>query len=110
MNVYRYVSEAERHFIEANSFVQSFWEITWFAVDPPSLYLRNHDAVEHLALSSDRQWRFGPIPADEAPTWDVAPPRTVVPQQTPEGRWVMGGGTECATSETLWLQGFHRLL
>jgi hypothetical protein len=106
---YRYVSDGERLFIEENNFVRSFWGVTWFAIAPPSLYFTSAEVSEHLAMSDDRKWRFGPFPDDEAPPWDAVPPRTVVPQQLEDGRWCIGGGTECATHQPLWLVGFHQL-
>ena len=73
-----------------------------FCDRPPSRYDTVVAIVEHLAVLG-KEMRFGPIPLDEAPDFDILPPRTVGPQQLPNGRWVPGGGTDAATSGTLHL-------
>lgn len=107
---YRYVSAAERDFVQNNSMIRSISGVTYFAMDPPSRYDSSTDVVNFLAVPTGKEFRLGPIPGDEAPDWDIVPPRTVGPKQLPDGMWVAGGGTEAATSAVVWLFGSVKLV
>src|SRR6266850_5219791 len=87
------------HSIQLTHQIRSLSGTTYFAIEPPSRYETATDLVEGLAVAG-KEIRFGPIPVDEAPNF-VLGPRTVGPQQLPNGRWVAGGGTEAATLGTV---------
>jgi hypothetical protein len=109
LTIYRYVSWAEWYSIQETREVRSHSGVTYFAIAPPSRYVALADVIQYLAVVG-KEMRFGPIPVDEAPDFDVLPPRTVGPQQLRNGSWVPGGGTEAATSGTLFLTTAVRLV
>jgi hypothetical protein len=104
--LYRYVDDFERAYIEANSCVRSLSGTTYYAVAPPSLYFTRDDVRTLLAVPTEKSYRFGPILPAQAPEMNALPVRTVPAVRLPDGSWAAGGGTECATSEPCWLQGF----
>jgi hypothetical protein len=109
MHLYRYVDSAERADIEATHRIASLSGTTWYALVPPSLYFSRADARRLLAIPAEKTYRFGPILEAQAPPMDAVPPRTSPVQQLKNGSWVAGGGTECATTDPCWLQGFSVL-
>ena len=106
--VYRYLSWAEWYSIGHTQQIHSLSGVTYFAIAPPSRYDTVASVIENLAVVG-KEMRFGPIPLDEVPDFDVVSPRTVGPQQLPNGRWVAGGGTEAATSGIVYLTCSTRL-
>jgi hypothetical protein len=98
---YRYVSDAEKEFIEQNRMILSKAGSTWFT---PNRYETASDARRYLALPTTQPWMIGPIPADEMPDFDAAALRPVAPANGESG-----GGTECATSKPVYLYGVVRL-
>ena len=98
---YRYVSDAEKEFIEQNRMIRSAAGSTWFTT---IRFESAADAQRYLALPSPQPWRIGPIPADEMPDFDTVPLRPVASYNGQPG-----GGTECATSKPVYLYQMARL-
>jgi len=98
---YRYVSDAERQFIERNQMILSKAGLTWFT---PDRYETAAEAQRYLVLPTPQPWRIGPIPADEMPDFDKVPLRPVASKNNQPG-----GGAECATTRPVYLYGVAKL-
>src|SRR6266852_1604253 len=97
----RYVSDAEKQFIEQERMIMSKAGSTWFT---PDRYETAADAQRYLVLPTTRPWRIGPIPADEMPDFDKVPLRPVAAKSGQPG-----GGAECATTRPVYLYAIARL-
>ena len=101
---YRYVSMLEKQATENNKRIKSTSSsgVTWFTTDR---YRSKTDAQTYLALPAIPDYRVGPIPADEMPSFDHAPIQVVQP-----GHGHPGGGVECATTDELLLFDLYPLI
>lgn len=115
MHYYRYVDRAEEIFIRASDRIESLSGVTFFAVCPPSCYSTRAEVAGLLAVPVEKTVRVGPVFDNHIPAsgpgggqWFVAP-RTVAPQQLPDGTWAHGGGTEAATDGPVMLVEYARL-
>jgi hypothetical protein len=96
--LYRYMSRAELDSVRQSGYLQSLSGMTYFAVHPPGdPFEKQLDVTARLALATLPAWRLGPFPDTALPPMSLGP-RTVHPQQLPDGKWVPGGGTEAATT------------
>lgn len=110
MQYYRYVDRQEEASIRSSNTIRSISGITYFAVDPPSAYSTRSDVSQFLAVPPQKDLRVGPVFDDHIPggVWFI-PPRSVAPQQLPDGTWSSGGGTEAATQGTVNLVEYTQL-
>ena len=99
--LYRYVSAAEKQFIEETGMIRSSSGITYFT---PDRYEDPVEARSMLALAATPEWRIGGIPDVQMPDFDALPMRVVSP-----GAGQPGGGTQCATSRPVYLFGITKL-
>ena len=99
---YRYIGEREKEFIEKQDMIRSNSKVMFFT---PVRYENGEVAQRRLALPHRPVWRIGPIPESQMPSFDKLPLRVVGPANGHPG-----GGVECATSETVHLFAFKKLL
>lgn len=99
--LYRYVSSAEKEFIEHQGIILSRSRITYFT---PDRYDDPSEAQAKLALADVPEWRIGGIPEGQMPDFDALSLRVVNPAYRQPG-----GGVQCATSRPVYLFAMTRL-
>lgn len=98
---YRYVGDDEKEFIEENNMILSYSGETYFTLDR---YDSAEEAQQYLALPVRPAWRIGGITAERMPEMDAVAECRVRPMHGQPG-----GGSECATSEPVYLFGIAKL-